>query len=350
MERAGEILTSMKAKAAEAKQMGLLSDTTQSLVLQLTSPTALIAAPRKRVPRRQLNFTDPVRVLSIDQDQEIDLGFMAKQFVIVGLPHSDPGKETVFRRTNGNYQVKLTSDSDYGLPYGMYPRILATWLTTEAVQKKSRYISLGSNLSTFLRDKLSLGVRGGARGTIEPFKDQLRRFLTCTISITEDSVAGGRKKTEFYRMIPARHMKMWWDPDTPDQDTLFNSHIELTQDFYESLTRCPVPVDWNVIRELRKSPLALDLYFWLTHKMSSLRRRTTVAWTGPTGLSEQIGSNYNLANRHGTRNFQMNVTDQLVKIHRLYPAAKFDVTDVGITVFPSPTHVPKSFVFLTGTK
>lgn len=307
----------------------------------LTSPSEKTPT-KKRISRKQRDFTDPaVRIISINQEQEIDLGFLARQFVIVGLPHSDPGTVTTYRRRNGNYEVKLNSDSDYGLPYGMYPRLLATWMTTEAVQKRSRFIDLGSNLSTFLREKLGLAVRGGPRGTIQPFKEQLRRLLTCTISITEES-RGSNPKTDIYRMIPARQLRMWWDADETHDALGDSSYIELTQDFFDSIICRPVPVDWNVIRELRKSPLAHDLYVWLTHKMSNLKRRTTVAWIGPTGLAEQIGSNYNLSTRHGVRNFQTGVMDQLVRIHRLYPAAKFEVSDVGITVYPSPTHVPKA--------
>lgn len=40
---------------------------------------------------------------------------------------------------------------------------------------------------------------------------------------------------------------------------------ELGEDFFKMVTASPVPVDMRALRALKRSPLALDLYAWLTY-------------------------------------------------------------------------------------
>ena len=50
----------------------------------------------------------------------------------------------------------------------------------------------------------------------------------------------------------------------PDQRVLWGSWIELGELFYAAITSAPVPVDMRALKALKRSPLALDLYAWLT--------------------------------------------------------------------------------------
>ena len=59
--------------------------------------------------------------------------------------------------------------------------------------------------------------------------------------------------------------------------------------FFEEITRSAVPVDLRAIRHLQRSPLAIDLYVWLTYRMSYLRTPTVVPWEG---LQGQFGADY----------------------------------------------------------
>jgi hypothetical protein len=52
----------------------------------------------------------------------------------------------------------------------------------------------------------------------------------------------------------------WWDPTRSQQDNLWESWVELGDDFYAAITAAPVPVDMRALRALKRSPLALDLY------------------------------------------------------------------------------------------
>ena len=76
-----------------------------------------------------------------EQNTKQDLGFLARVFAQMGLPHSDPGDHVkTFERRNGIYRLKLTADEESHLPYGSIPRVLLAFVGTKAVRTRSREI------------------------------------------------------------------------------------------------------------------------------------------------------------------------------------------------------------------
>ena len=61
--------------------------------------------------------------------------------------------------------------------------------------------------------------------------------------------------------------ELWWDPKHPEQGALWGSYIVLREDFFEALVAFPVPVDMRLLRALKRSPLALDLYVCVTWRV-----------------------------------------------------------------------------------
>src|SRR5690606_12757454 len=68
----------------------------------------------------------------------------------------------------------------------------------------------------------------------------------------------------------ATDAELWWDPKRPDQAVLFGSTVVLGERFFRAIIERPVPLDFRALRALKKSPLGLDLYTWLTYRMSYL--------------------------------------------------------------------------------
>ncbi len=59
---------------------------------------------------------------------------------------------------------------------------------------------------------------------------------------------------------------LWWDTSRSQQDNLWESWVELGEDFYAAITAAPVPGrSCGRSAHLKRSPLALDLYAWLVH-------------------------------------------------------------------------------------
>src|SRR5690606_9269785 len=90
-----------------------------------------------------------------DEPRDVDVGYLARLLVQVTMPHRDPGG-TEFERVNGHLRMRMQAWSKTGLPFGVYPRLLLAWVTTEAVRTRSPNIDLGSSMSEFLR-RIDLG-------------------------------------------------------------------------------------------------------------------------------------------------------------------------------------------------
>lgn len=254
------------------------------------------------------------------------LGFMARAMVQATLPHKKvEGNE--FERRNGNYTLTLLAPSKIGLPYGSIPRLLLAWLTTEAVKTKSRELELGDSLSGFMRE-LGLMPTGGARGDITRLKDQALRLFSCTVTATYDDAK--KHAGMGYRL--ADKAVLWWD--TPeDQSGQWQSTVKLSETFFGEIVAHPIPVDMRALNALKKSPLALDIYCWLTYRASYAKRPSVIPWSA---LALQFGSDY-----AELRFFKRAFLEELRKVFTVYAGIQVEATDEGLLVKPSLTHIRK---------
>jgi hypothetical protein len=282
---------------------------------------------------------DPIELignlLEVDAKKAGALGFMARPLVQVTLPHRDPGNVPVFARNAGDLRLiiqplmdrKDGKDINYGIPYGTIPRLILAWLSTEVVKTKSREIPLGGSLSAFMRE-LDMVPTGGRWGTITRLREQVKRLFSSTFSI----VYGDDKTFTVAGFKLAARAQFFWDPLHPGQHTLFESVVVLSDEFYREILAHPIPLDTRILRALKKSPFALDLYTWLTYRMSYLKGETTIPWER---LQEQFGSDY-----AETRKFKSHLVKTLEKVLVLYPA-KVQAEERGLVLMRSLPSVPK---------
>jgi len=69
---------------------------------------------------------------AIEEESAEDAGalmFTARLLTQVSLPHS-MRKGNEYSRRSGRFQMHVLSPSAIGLPFGHYPRLLLTWITT----------------------------------------------------------------------------------------------------------------------------------------------------------------------------------------------------------------------------
>lgn len=264
-----------------------------------------------------------------------EVGYSSRLLIQATMPHSDPGPEVYFfERTNGDVTVKIMADPHCGLPFGTYPRLLLVWVTTEATRTKSYELVLGNSLSEFMT-KLDLNyVGGGPRGSMPRIRQHMQRLFTSTVSATYERDGQWRD----VRMAPVEQSHIFWDPKSPTQATLWQSTIVLNRTFYEEIVRRPVPVDMSALRALAKtrSPLAIDIYQWLTFRVSYLREDVTIPWEA---LRLQFGCAQK-SDEYPTRAFKQQFVRRLRQVLLVYPDARAAVTDAGLLLKPSKTHVP----------
>ena len=256
-----------------------------------------------------------------------EVGFSARLLVQATLPHSEPDIEasTEFERSNGFVKVRIQARKEFGFPYGTYPRLLLSWITTEAVRTKSPDLVLGESLSEFMGE-LGLGRTGGAIGRL---RNHMQRLFTAGVSATYKDQESW-KNVSFY---PVEEAQLFWDQKSPDQSSLWRSTISLNQKFYQEIIHKPVPLDMNTLRALarERSPMAIDIYAWLTYRFSYLHESTLIPWAL---LKNQFGGDY-----ERERDFKRYFVLQLAKVKELYADAKFEVTPDGLRLFPSRPHV-----------
>lgn len=256
------------------------------------------------------------------------LGFMARALVQATMPHKKV-KGNEFVRKNGEFSLSILSPSSVGLPYGSIPRLLIAWLTTEAVCTKNRTLFIGNTLSAFMKE-LGLIPTGGRWGNITRLKDQTRRLFTSSISCSYQ--AETRLSEKGFRIADSH--ELWWFPKTPEQATLFESTVTLSEAFFNEITTYPIPIDLRALKALKRSPMAIDIYCWLTYRMSYLNKKTEIPWTA---LAMQFGADYNR-----TRDFKRYFINQLGGIRTVYPSVNFEVGETGLVLKPGNPHILKA--------
>lgn len=287
--------------------------------------------------RHQKQIIDAGAQIMLDAPSDEDKAFMARQLVQATLPHKNPGDVPVWTRTNGNLTLVVQpgwntkTNKSFGYPYGTIPRLLLFWMTTEAVQKKSHRLELGDSLAGFMEEVgLSATTGGGKRGDAARLKDQMTRLLRATISFQQDIEAGGREGLRYRDMRVSDDGMLWWDYKEPHQRTLWGSWIELTPRFYEAVTANPIPVDMRALRALKRSPLALDLYSWLTYEAFRAHQKGRSRFLSWGLLMSQLGTDY-----ASEGDFRRKVKAALAKIRTVYPGLKLGDRLGGLEVLPT---------------
>jgi hypothetical protein len=264
-----------------------------------------------------------------------ELGFMARMMVLCTLPHSDPGDDVrEFSRRNGNYELWVQAGPNKKLPSGSYPRLLFAWICREIIRTKDRELVLGDSLSDFMRE-LGLEVTGGRWGTIARFKNQVERTLHARIlALYETESEDGMKGRSSGKYVDvAEEWDLWWDYSEPNQSTFWQSTLTVGKGLYDEIMAHPVPFDMRVMKAIKQSPLAIDLYLWLTFRMSYLNKPVAIGWKQ---LHEQFGADYSQVN-----NFRTKCLKYLTDIQKAWPELHFTTPRGRLKLIPSGPHIDK---------
>ncbi|GGM23624.1 replication protein RepA [Dactylosporangium sucinum] len=273
-------------------------------------------------------------------DENPDIGYLTRLLTQTNLPYRDPGPIPEWTRRNGVVTLMVepgrrkNPDGTYTpiYPYGILPRLLLIWMSSQAVKTRSHELVLGTNLTEFMGE-LGLRPTGGKTGTITRLRDQAERLLKARLSVEVD---GGANRDRAAQISVALHWDLFWNDRDDGQEALLPSTIVLSRDFYQEIINHPVPLNMAAIAALRGSPMRLDIYAWLTWRMSYLSKPTVVSWEM---LMLQFGSN--LADtKQGRQQFRRDFAANLREVLLVYREANVEVADSGLRLRPSRTHIP----------
>lgn len=344
----------LRGKPAESSTETLTTSSSDTTIE--TAVVVPISARRNSTLVMKRLFDEAMAIEAEEAKKAGAIGYLGRVLVQATLPYREPrDNPPAWGRRNGNvalviqpgYTIREQSivgkdgrtssqqlPCSLGYPYGNIPRLVCTWLSTEAVRTRERRLVLGSSLRQFMESIGLDSMTGGKNGSITRLRDQLSRLFASTIAVVrDDNLVGTRIQsmhTAGFRVTD--QSSVWWDPQRPDQAGLFQSEVVLSERFFQELTEKPVPVDLRALRALKQSPIALDIYCWLTWRNSFLRGKTTVPWESLMG---QFGT------ESSPKKFRENFKKALQQVLVVYPVARVDVSPSGLVLFPSPTSITK---------
>ena len=292
-------------------------------------------ALREYSPQARHHFTrfDQVDQLVGARETAPDTGFMARLMMLCSLPRTNPGRQLQYKRVNGPYPLIMTAVGQTGLPFGNLSRLLLAWVCTEAVHTQSRELFLGPSLSGFMR-KLGIAPVGCARTRL---RNQMRRLFNAHIQQAyEDKQVSASVNSPI-----ASRTGFWWNERKPGGLGLWDSKIELGEKFFNEIIRHPVPLDMNILKALKRSPLGLDLYLWLIYRNFSLENPLQLSWARLYG--QFGGTPANAGDNRTVDYFRTDCLRELKKIKMAWPGLNYVTAQGVLILLPSkPASTPKA--------
>ncbi len=254
----------------------------------------------------------------------------------VGMPRRKQAERT-FQRVSGTASILLEAGKlwdgkkwrEQPLPYGVRPRLAMVHVSSEAVRNQSRTVDIGNSTRDFLK---RLGVDTSGRG-YTLFRSQMNALAACRLSL--GYAIGDRAVTVDAR--PFKRFEAWLSP-TGKQAALWPGELELSEEFYDTLTAHAVPLDYRAIGALKHSALALDVYSWLAHRLHRVKpgAGARVSWAN---MKDQFGQEY-----RDQKNFKREFKKALRQVLAAYPTACIASVDGGLMLKHSPTPISKTIM------
>ncbi len=269
------------------------------------------------------------------EDGKID--YMHSLICQVSLPRRKT-EEKVFTRECGNASLRVEAGAAYNgkewidqpLPYGAKPRLVLVHICSEAVKNRSREINLYDSLNEFLKN---LGMDNSGRG-YALFKKQMLALSAAHLRL------GYRVGNQVHNINtqPIDEFRMWLNDKDNKQKTLWPGELLLSHKFYDSLIEHAVPLDTRALAALADSPLGIDVYSWLAHRLRRINgsQGLNLTWHH---LKQQFGQEYN-----DIRNFKKEFNKALSRVKLVYPDAKIESVTGGLLFKESPPPIRENMI------
>lgn len=326
----------------------LMSSSASNIQLRTTKSTPIQATkPNKVNPSWLPDLIDAHLEIEAEAAKSAGaLGFVARSLVLATMPYKNPNVD-VFTRVNGDFRLRIVAGA-HGIPFGIYPRLLTTWLATEVVRTQSSTIQLGDSLSKFLYDVMDIKSKsGGDRSASNCVLEQMKKLFGATISAeyrNSDPATGKSLSVRNIQIASSFNLKdeigLWLPQDV--ETSGWHSQLKLSHEFFMECLENPVPIDLRAYKALRNAnaPAAMDIYTWLTFRLSYVKSRTRpMPWES---LMMQFGHGYDMTNvNEAVKGFKKGFLKNLQLVHIVYPEAKFEINKRGLVLLPSRTHIPR---------
>lgn len=289
-----------------------MADGIRDLVAKLLAVQQHKQPARKRNTRQENRVDRMTTAVEARATEEQILHYAPRDFVLCGLPYKRV-RESVYERRNGNFTFKVVADPTHGVPFGQ-DRLIVFWLASAyraqgcPDDRWVRFRCAADILRTYDIDPTRQGLQ------YVRLRERIERVFGATY-YAYDRTPGSALTAELRRNLrePIRpgeedqflradkysliqSVRVWFHRNTqPNQYTLWDNAIRLSEEFARDLKESSVPVDLQSVTALRDRPAALDLYVWQawrSWRMAKGRTRSDIRipLRGANGLLAQIGS------------------------------------------------------------
>ena len=155
----------------------------------------------------------------------------------------------------------------------------------------------------------------------------MKRLFDCTVKLTYMDERGEAS----VKAVITDRTEFWWNK--PNESTLWDSEIELSEKFFNEIINHPVPLDMNTLKALKRSTLGLDLYLWLVYRTFSLRAPLRLSWRH---LYRQFGAHpAKASNKFTVHAFRYKVLRELKKVKLAWPELNYTTPPGVLILHPS---------------
>ena len=285
-------------------------------------------------PEARHHFTrlDQINQLVDASEADADLGFMARLLALCSLPRTNPGDRLQYKRVNGPVHVghvlKRRDQTAVRQPASVAPGVGLHRSGTDA-KPRAHPRAFAGRLHAGVWVSTTMAALCGRR-----LRNQMQRLFRSHVELVYEDAHGSR----FVNSAIADSGEFWWDTKHPDQSSLWESKIELGEKFFHEVITNPIPLDLNILKRLKRSPLGLDLYLWLTYRTFGLTRQLRLTW--PL-LYRQFGVDPARAGEANTvQNFRRDCLRELKKIKMAWPDLHYQTVKGALLLSPSTPRIP----------
>jgi replication initiator protein len=263
-------------------------------------------------------------------EEETRLGITHAGFAMTSLPHKrviDP-----FWKRQGNRTTLLVESGRdsrgelLGVPYGSIARLILLYLQTEAIRTGNPEVELGRSMKAWMT-RMSLSAGGK---TYQLVSEQARRISGCRLTFFTDLTTAELRSNGAFVQSSISLAGL----ADENQPSLWQDRVRLDDGFWRSLKQHPVPVREEALKAIGTRSFAIDVYIWLAYRLHALTRPTPVSWAA---IHSQFGAGFRLV-----RQLKPTFLEALQLALAVYPEARVDLDEQGVTLHPSLPAVPRS--------
>lgn len=127
-----------------------------------------------------------------------------------------------------------------------------------------------------------------------------------------------------------RQFDTWREPGAT-----WTGKLTLSDGYYSEILEHGVPLDTRAVNALSGSSMALDLYYWLAHRLHRIEGKPQfLHWNN---LLEQFGQEY--TGKYRAKNFANKFLIALEDVKAVYPRADVKVVEAGLRLCASPPPI-----------